>query len=71
MGLEYLDIILLKFWIIHNMVYFVQQAHWGDNCRQGPVVTFNLKRFDGTWIGYREVEKLSSLNGIHLRVSLI
>jgi hypothetical protein len=28
-----------------------------------------LKREDGTWFGYREVEKLASLSGVHLRVS--
>ncbi|XP_057950227.1 molybdenum cofactor sulfurase isoform X2 [Malania oleifera] len=33
----------------------------------GPVVTFNLKRPDGSWFGYREVEKLASLYGIQLR----
>lgn len=33
----------------------------------GPTVTFNLKRLDGSWCGYREVEKLASLSGIQLR----
>ncbi|KAH7557794.1 hypothetical protein JRO89_XS11G0221900 [Xanthoceras sorbifolium] len=33
----------------------------------GPTVTFNLKRPDGSWFGYREVEKLASLSGIQLR----
>ncbi|XP_062011980.1 molybdenum cofactor sulfurase isoform X1 [Rosa rugosa] len=33
----------------------------------GPTVSFNLKRSDGTWYGYREVEKLASLSGIQLR----
>nr|XP_023926826.1 molybdenum cofactor sulfurase-like [Quercus suber] len=37
-------------------------------CREwGPIVSFNLKRPDGSWFGYREVEKLSSLSGIQLR----
>nr|CAB3471132.1 unnamed protein product [Digitaria exilis] len=35
--------------------------------KMGPIITFNLKREDGTWFGYREVEKLASLSGIHLR----
>ena len=35
-----------------------------------PTITFNLKREDDTWFGYREVEKLASLSGIHLRVSV-
>ncbi|OVA00053.1 Aminotransferase [Macleaya cordata] len=33
----------------------------------GPTVAFNLKRPDGSWFGYREVEKLASLSGIQLR----
>ncbi|BFG28744.1 hypothetical protein CerSpe_150180 [Prunus speciosa] len=33
----------------------------------GPTVSFNLKRSDGSWCGYREVEKLASLSGIQLR----
>lgn len=35
----------------------------------GPTISFNLKREDGSWFGFREVEKLASLSGIHLRVS--
>ncbi|KAJ1260323.1 hypothetical protein BS78_10G223400 [Paspalum vaginatum] len=35
--------------------------------KMGPTITFNLKREDGTWFGYREVEKIASLSGIHLR----
>lgn len=37
----------------------------------GPIVSFNLKRSDGTWYGYREVEKLASLAGIQLRVRVL
>ncbi|XP_059284298.1 molybdenum cofactor sulfurase isoform X1 [Lycium ferocissimum] len=33
----------------------------------GPTISFNMKRPDGTWYGYREVEKLASLAGIQLR----
>ncbi|KAJ0975831.1 hypothetical protein J5N97_017796 [Dioscorea zingiberensis] len=33
----------------------------------GPTIAFNLKRADGSWFGYREVEKLASLSGIQLR----
>ncbi|KAH7444136.1 hypothetical protein KP509_02G066600 [Ceratopteris richardii] len=42
-------------------------TYWGNKCNQGPTVTFNLRRIDGTWVGYREVEKLASLVGIHIR----
>ncbi|RDX99356.1 Molybdenum cofactor sulfurase, partial [Mucuna pruriens] len=34
---------------------------------RGPIISFNLKRPDGSWYGYREVEKLASLSGIQLR----
>ncbi|XP_022634624.1 molybdenum cofactor sulfurase isoform X3 [Vigna radiata var. radiata] len=33
----------------------------------GPIISFNLKRPDGSWYGYREVEKLASLSNIQLR----
>lgn len=38
---------------------------------KGSMVSFNLKRPDGSWFGYREVEKLASLSGIQLRVSYL
>lgn len=46
------------------------QNYWGPGCNQGPVVTFNLKREDGSWVGHREVEKLSVLSNIQLRVCI-
>ena len=46
------------------------QNYWGPGCNQGPVVTFNLKREDGSWVGHREVEKLSVLSNIQLRVHI-
>ncbi|KAI3456698.1 hypothetical protein Pfo_013361 [Paulownia fortunei] len=33
----------------------------------GPIVSFNLKRPDGSWFGHRDVEKLASLSNIQLR----
>ncbi|XP_057454448.1 molybdenum cofactor sulfurase isoform X2 [Lotus japonicus] len=39
----------------------------GHRYEMGPIVSFNLKRPDGSWYGYREVEKLASLSGIQLR----
>lgn len=35
--------------------------------KQGPVVNFNLRRADGSWVGYAEVERLAGLEGVHLR----
>jgi hypothetical protein len=34
---------------------------------QGPVVTFNLLRPDGSWVGHREVAKLALIHGICIR----
>eukprot|EP00036_Acanthoecidae_sp_10tr_P015289 CAMPEP_0206292834 /NCGR_PEP_ID=MMETSP0106_2-20121207/3831_1 /ASSEMBLY_ACC=CAM_ASM_000206 /TAXON_ID=81532 /ORGANISM="Acanthoeca-like sp., Strain 10tr" /LENGTH=455 /DNA_ID=CAMNT_0053723421 /DNA_START=180 /DNA_END=1544 /DNA_ORIENTATION=- len=38
-----------------------------NSVTQGPIVTFNLRRADGSWVGFAEVERLASLRGIHLR----
>ncbi|XP_022149605.1 molybdenum cofactor sulfurase isoform X2 [Momordica charantia] len=35
--------------------------------KMGSIVSFNLGRPDGSWVGHREVEKLASLSGIQLR----
>ncbi|KAI5779481.1 pyridoxal phosphate-dependent transferase [Geopyxis carbonaria] len=35
--------------------------------KQGPVIAFNMQNPDGSWIGYREVEKLASVKNIHIR----
>lgn len=35
--------------------------------RHGPIVSFNLLREDGSWIGYAEVENFAKLERIHLR----
>ncbi|KAI5811490.1 pyridoxal phosphate-dependent transferase [Peziza echinospora] len=34
---------------------------------QGPLITFNLRRPDGAWVGYSEVEKLAAVKQIHIR----
>ncbi|VAI92189.1 unnamed protein product [Triticum turgidum subsp. durum] len=48
-------------------VIYGQQASKVADLKMSPTITFNLKREDGTWFGYREVEKLASLSGVHLR----
>uniref|UniRef100_A0A1D1Z618 Molybdenum cofactor sulfurase n=1 Tax=Anthurium amnicola TaxID=1678845 RepID=A0A1D1Z618_9ARAE len=35
---------------------------------QGPILNFNFKKPDGSWVGYAEVEKLACSDNIHLRV---
>jgi molybdenum cofactor sulfurtransferase len=39
-----------------------------DGVRQGPIVSFNVLRSDGSFVGYNEVQQLANLNNIHLRV---
>eukprot|EP01018_Ginkgo_biloba_P031481 Gb_30425 [translate_table: standard] len=51
----------------HNIGVSDFVNYWGPSCQQGPVVTFNLKRSDGSWVGYREVERLAAIKGIQLR----
>lgn len=34
---------------------------------QGPTIAFNMRRADGTWVGYSEVEKLAAVKQIHIR----
>ncbi|OZJ05466.1 hypothetical protein BZG36_01662 [Bifiguratus adelaidae] len=38
-----------------------------DPTRQGPILNFNLRRANGSWIGGAEVEKIASLTNIHIR----
>ncbi|CAN8293056.1 unnamed protein product [Cochlearia groenlandica] len=48
--------------VLYGSEYLKLSSH-----KSGPTVTFNLKRPDGSWFGYLEVEKLASLSGIQLR----
>lgn len=49
-------------------VVVVHSDHdYSDNVRQGPVFNFNVRKADGNWVEYGEVEKMASANGIHLR----
>ena len=41
---------------------------YGTPGQCGPIVAFNLYRFDGTFIGSNHVARLASLHNIHLRV---
>ena len=34
---------------------------------QGPILSFNLRRANGTWVGHAEVERLATISSIHLR----
>ncbi|KAK1284812.1 Molybdenum cofactor sulfurase [Acorus calamus] len=49
------------------VVCTIYGSNIGKVLNLGPTIAFNLKRPDGSWFGYREVEKLASLSGIQLR----
>ncbi|XP_078166867.1 molybdenum cofactor sulfurase (LOS5) (ABA3) isoform X1 [Carex rostrata] len=51
----------------HGNEVNVCTIYGGENIKLGPTIAFNLRREDGSWVGYREVEKLASLSGVHLR----
>ncbi|RIA84860.1 molybdenum cofactor sulfurase [Glomus cerebriforme] len=44
---------------------------FSDNTLQGPVFSFNAKRADGSWVGYLELERLASVNNIHIRTGVL
>lgn len=39
----------------------------GNPSMFGPILNFNLKRSNGQWIGYGDVERLASMKNIHVR----
>ncbi|KAF9570013.1 hypothetical protein EC968_002327 [Mortierella alpina] len=39
----------------------------GNSETYGPILNFNLKRSNGQWIGYGDVERLASMKNIHVR----
>jgi molybdenum cofactor sulfurtransferase len=39
-----------------------------DEAQQGPIVAFSLRRSNGDFIGYAEVDKLACLNNFQIRV---
>ncbi|CAG8505089.1 15397_t:CDS:2 [Acaulospora morrowiae] len=57
----------LKHWNGMPVVAIHSDHDYSDNVRQGPVFNFNVRKPDGNWVGYGEVEKMASVNGIHLR----
>lgn len=53
-----------------HLIKFYNQTefHWDDKVLQGGIVTFNVHKFDGDFVGYREIEGLAELNNVFLRV---
>ncbi|KAI8358909.1 pyridoxal phosphate-dependent transferase [Mortierella sp. GBAus27b] len=48
-------------------IYVDDEALVGDPQTYGPILNFNLRRSNGNWIGYGDVERLASMKNIHLR----
>ncbi len=60
------------FWFVivsGGCLFFATAELLGPTVNQGPIVAFNLKQADGSWVGYHEVEKLAALSNILLHVS--
>lgn len=48
-------------------IYTGLKASYLDPEIQGPVIAFNIRNSDGTWVANSEIEKLASIKNIHLR----
>ena len=48
-------------------IYTSSKPSYLDPQIQGPVIAFNIRNSDGTWVANSEVEKLASIKNIHLR----
>jgi len=67
----------LKHWngapVCHLFGAWVDSGKEGSrdvNERQGSVISFNVKRATGAWVGYAEVGQAARLEGLHLRTGL-
>lgn len=53
----------------HTPVALLYGNHSANDMKlQGGTVAFNLRRGDGSFVGYAEVQRLATLNNIHMRV---
>ncbi|KAG0047335.1 hypothetical protein BGZ83_007586 [Gryganskiella cystojenkinii] len=48
-------------------IYVENDNDIGNPEKYGPILNFNLKRSNGQWIGYGDVERLASMKNIHVR----
>ncbi|RAK82508.1 putative molybdenum cofactor sulfurase protein (HxB) [Aspergillus fijiensis CBS 313.89] len=48
-------------------VYKSPHADYSDSSSQGPILAFNLRNSQGTWIGKSEVERLAGVKNIQIR----
>jgi molybdenum cofactor sulfurtransferase len=48
-------------------LYTHSQEDFGNPHKQGPILNLNLRRSDGAFVGYGEVDRLAALHGIHMR----
>ncbi|CAG8568512.1 9915_t:CDS:2 [Ambispora gerdemannii] len=57
----------IKHWNGAPLCVINSDRDFSDSSQQGPILSFNLKHADGSWIGYNEVERMAGENGIHVR----
>merc|ERR1712054_97042 len=57
----------LVHWNGQSVVHLYGPCQYQDASQQGPILAFNIKRADGCWVGYKEVEAFAFVEGIHLR----
>ena len=48
-------------------IYTGSKSSYLDPQIQGPIIAFNIRHSDGTWVANSEVEKIASIKNIHLR----
>jgi molybdenum cofactor sulfurtransferase len=48
-------------------IYTSSKSSYLDPQIQGPVIAFNIRNSDGTWVANSEVEKIASIKNIHIR----
>ncbi|CAI2167974.1 14417_t:CDS:2 [Funneliformis geosporum] len=57
----------LRHWNGEPVVSVNSDRDFSDNKQQGGVLSFNITRSDDEAVGYLQVERLASMNGIHIR----
>jgi molybdenum cofactor sulfurtransferase len=57
----------LRHWNGQSVITINSDRDFSDSKKQGGIISFNVKRSDGSPLGYLELEKLASTHGIHIR----
>ncbi|RIA94014.1 pyridoxal phosphate-dependent transferase [Glomus cerebriforme] len=57
----------LRHWNGQSVCTINSDRDFSNSKKQGGIFSFNVKRSDGSYVGYIELEKLASTYGIHIR----